>query len=306
MTIQFSCPHCANPMSVDDEFAGRTGPCKSCGQSITIPALGNTFGFQINAGPSPAKSSTPRKKSSLGLFLMLGGIAAVGALLIAGVGMAYLNARATRNRLIASNNLKQLVIAMHNYHDQYDAFPPAVVCDSEGKQLYSGTVLLLPFLQTPQGDLLASMFDLSRAWDDPANIGVSQISLDLMIDPSAPRTTAAATNYFFVTPDYKRAIPAGMEAPGRVELGTGPEAALRLQDFTDGTSNCYLIVDAIIPNQSWAEPMPLLASELQNGFPPSPHPEFTLVAMADGSVQQIELSTPAAQIYSAAVFNDGQ
>lgn len=38
MPIDFTCPHCGLATSVSDEYAGQTGPCARCGQSITIPS----------------------------------------------------------------------------------------------------------------------------------------------------------------------------------------------------------------------------------------------------------------------------
>src|SRR5205823_3894900 len=35
----------------------------------------------------------------------------------------------------SANNLKQIAIAMHNYHDTFNGFPPAAVCDKTGKPL---------------------------------------------------------------------------------------------------------------------------------------------------------------------------
>ena len=36
------------------------------------------------------------------------------------------------------SNLKQLGLALHNYHDQYGSFPPAVVTDANGPRLFVG------------------------------------------------------------------------------------------------------------------------------------------------------------------------
>ena len=35
--IHFSCSHCRVSLTVDDSLAGVTGPCPSCGESITAP-----------------------------------------------------------------------------------------------------------------------------------------------------------------------------------------------------------------------------------------------------------------------------
>ena len=37
MPIPFTCPHCGAKTIVSDEYAGRTGPCASCGKRITVP-----------------------------------------------------------------------------------------------------------------------------------------------------------------------------------------------------------------------------------------------------------------------------
>ncbi len=47
----------------------------------------------------------------------------------------------------SKNHLKQLALAMHNYHDVYHHFPPAVVIGPDGKTPHSWRVELLPFLE---------------------------------------------------------------------------------------------------------------------------------------------------------------
>ncbi|MBN2025018.1 MAG: DUF4190 domain-containing protein [Pirellulales bacterium] len=50
-TIDFCCPHCGRFTRVDARFAGQTGPCRECGQTITIPRSANPFLAQ--AAPPP-------------------------------------------------------------------------------------------------------------------------------------------------------------------------------------------------------------------------------------------------------------
>ena len=40
MTILFTCPHCGRQTNVAEEYLGQTGPCGSCGQTVTILAPG--------------------------------------------------------------------------------------------------------------------------------------------------------------------------------------------------------------------------------------------------------------------------
>ena len=41
MPIPFTCPHCGHQTNVADQYAGQTGPCASCGKTITVPVLGS-------------------------------------------------------------------------------------------------------------------------------------------------------------------------------------------------------------------------------------------------------------------------
>lgn len=74
--------------------------------------------------------------------------------------------RPATRRSTCQNYLKQIGLALHNYHDEYGSFPPAYTVDAEGKPLHSWRTLLLPFVEEPQ---LYQTIDLTKPWDDPAN-----------------------------------------------------------------------------------------------------------------------------------------
>ena len=40
MPILFTCPHCGLQTNVADHFAGNSGPCARCGQTVTVPFPG--------------------------------------------------------------------------------------------------------------------------------------------------------------------------------------------------------------------------------------------------------------------------
>ena len=37
MPVPFACPHCGEQTLVDEQFAGRSGPCIGCGKLIVVP-----------------------------------------------------------------------------------------------------------------------------------------------------------------------------------------------------------------------------------------------------------------------------
>ena len=64
------------------------------------------------------------------------------------------------------NNLKQIGLAMHNYHARHKTFPPAYTVDKDGKPLLSWRVLILPYLEQ---DALYKEFHLDEPWDSEHN-----------------------------------------------------------------------------------------------------------------------------------------
>lgn len=63
-------------------------------------------------------------------------------------------------------NLKQILLAIHQYHDVH-GYLPADIRDKDGKSLLSWRVLLLPYLEQDQ---LFKQFKLNEAWDSEHNL----------------------------------------------------------------------------------------------------------------------------------------
>jgi RNA polymerase sigma factor (sigma-70 family) len=64
------------------------------------------------------------------------------------------------------NNLKAIVLAMHNYNDTMGYFPPAATFGKYGKPLLSWRVLILPYIEQ---QALYKEFHLDEPWDSPHN-----------------------------------------------------------------------------------------------------------------------------------------
>src|SRR5262245_6645518 len=182
MPIAYSCPHCGKQFSVAEQYAGQTGPCAACGKPITIPLPPGMPGY------SPAGQAAKAAGGGAAIVIALLAVGFIGAICVVGILVALLlpavqAAREAARRMQAHNHLKQIGLAMQNYHDVYGEFPPAVVKDASGKPLYSGRVLLLPFLEEKP---LFDQFDKSQAWDSPANLLARHRVPKVFTDPSAP------------------------------------------------------------------------------------------------------------------------
>lgn len=282
MPITFTCPNCGKQMNVADEYAGQTGPCASCGKPITIPAGGSGY---TGISGSNAVAATGAG-ISLGLVIA---IVLVVMLLCAGVLVALLlpavqAAREAARRTQSMNNVKQLALAMHNYHDTYGSLPPAVIKDENGTPLYSGRVLLLPYLEQAA---IYNAFDKTKAWNAPENAALSSTRIPLFNDPSSP-IQGAGTNYLFLT------------GPGSIFDESKP---LKFSSVTDGLSTTAWIVETKNANNSWAEPSELDISQL-GGPPPGNHPGIVLIGMGDGSVKAVSNNVDPA-VWRALLTRDG-
>lgn len=281
MPINFTCPSCGKQTVVADQFAGQTGPCTACGANVTVPLAG---GF-------PGGPAGPTNKSGSGgasvLLIVLASLAIVGFLC---AGLAFLlllpaisSARGAARRMQSTNNLKMLGLALHNYHDTHRSFPPAFVADADGKPLYSGRVLLLPFME--QAALYES-FDKSKAWDSPENQAISATMIKVFQDPADSNNSNC--DYVFVT------------GPGTVFEGSKP---IGMAEITDGTSNTILMVQTATGPSNWAEPTDWNAS---TPVPKGSHPNVVLVLFADGSVRAINPQQMQNAVKSLSQRSDGQ
>jgi hypothetical protein len=113
------------------------------------------------AAAKGAKFEVDGTEARASLTLPLDGLP-VAAALTAGVAQVRQAAAAQQS----ANNLKQIALAMHNYHDATGAFPPAAVCDKKGKPQLSWRVLLLPYLEQNE---LYKQFKLDEPWDSAHN-----------------------------------------------------------------------------------------------------------------------------------------
>jgi prepilin-type processing-associated H-X9-DG protein len=194
--------------------------------------------------------------------------------------------RDSAKRMQSQNNLKQIALAMHNYHDTFGAFPPAAIYDKNGKPLLSWRVMILPFVEQ---DNLYKEFHLDEPWDSEHN--------KKLLAQMPPIYRAEEE-------DAKKHLTRYLGFAGKNALFDGAKG-IRMADITDGTSNTIMVAEAA-KGVPWTKPedipfgdgklLPLVVNPKKGGFN---------AAFCDGSVHFLRKTVKEAVMRLLVQINDG-
>lgn len=191
----------------------------------TVPPPGDAF------GQSP-QFPTQRSNNTLWIVLIVGAGCLLVMCLISGILLALLlpavqQAREAARRTQSQNNLKQIGLAAHNFHDTNGRFPPMTpdgTLDPDVTSPISFNTSLLPYLNQAA---LYGTIDKSIPWDDPTNKPVYSTVVPAFISPQFPEMTDASgygvTHY----------VPS-------TQIVAEDGGGIRMTEVTDGTSNTLL------------------------------------------------------------------
>lgn len=182
-------------------------------------------------------------------------VIAIIGILVALMLPAIQSAREAARRMQCSSNLKQIGVAMHNYHDTYGRFPPGFMAVDHQGQVKGGWawgVFLMPFIeQSPlQNELSVTEYTLSQVVSDPALLPMLQMKLSVFTCPSSPMQPlrefhgpgsemVATANYTCCRGFYRYRGNVHLQKQNNgVFYG---ESSISFRDVTDGTSNTFAI-----------------------------------------------------------------
>src|SRR6516225_1001902 len=196
-------------------------------------------------------------------------VIAIIGILIALLLPAVQKVRAAANRASCSNNLKQIGLALHNYHDANGSFPPGGITSGTvytDESYGTWTIYLLPFLEQ---DNLFKAYNLNRFNEDPANEFVRTSLVKSYncpadaggpFDPAVPDSGPAHSmnlrymqgsyrgvsgksdgRAFFDSDSQSSVLPKEWRGPLHAVAAFAGLSVERFASITDGTSNTLLV-----------------------------------------------------------------
>jgi hypothetical protein len=202
-------------------------------------------------------------------------LAAVGAaIILPATGQARQAAQITK----AQNNLKQIALAMHNYHDINSSFPERVVFGKNKKPGLSWRVKLLPQLDHEN---LYQQFHLNEPWDSEHNKTLILLMPTVFSSPTDPDLMTQGKTRF-VIPVGKGFLFDGDKGP-------------KMQSISDGTSNTIMVLEARPDHATvWTKPEDLEIDPKDPLVGLKGNQTMTFFAVfADGSVRALSDNTNA-------------
>ena len=272
MPTECDCPHCGASSKVEDRDRGKIVPCQRCGEPIeTLLCRGH--GWQ---------RLVPKViLGALVVFLFVGGLLP-----------AIQQIRSPGPRRGCHSNLRQIGIALQNYHAHHKRFPPAYTVDEHGNRLHRRRTLILPFMEQQS---TYDMFDMNEPWDSPRNARAATTLIATYMCPVKHRSHDDRAD--LLKTNYVMIVGAKTISPG--------ETGRSVNEIADGASKTLLIVEVAGAETPWAEPRDLSADKLAGGIS-GPHAEGAWALFADGSVSFLDDSLTPQTIKALSTIAGGE
>lgn len=203
-------------------------------------------------------------------------VIAIIAILIALLLPAVQQAREAARRTQCKNNVKQLGLALHNYHDTFLTFPPGAVSNPTLGQIYQGwgwNTMILPYMDqaplynqfnfsngmlatiTATPTVIATQIGALRCPSDVGTNIVNYVDVAATVGPATSNQVNqfGRSNYLGVvgwsTPATPTGLVVGVPPTTTAYRGIfGANSRVNIGAMTDGTSNSIVIGERYTPN----------------------------------------------------------
>jgi hypothetical protein len=211
------------------------------------------------------------------------------ALLLPAVQQAREAARRTQSK----NNLHQMGLAMHNFHDVEQHWVSGGTLAEDGTPLHSWQTHLLPYMDQAY---LHQSINMEVPWNDPANASIFYTRIPAYQHPSQAELTT--------TEGYGATHYAGNQ------LVLLPNSQLTIRDVTDGTSNTIVAGEVAGGFRAWGDPANvrdpgLGINSAPNGFGSS-SPGGCHFLLMDGSVRFVSEEIDPGVLKGLSTYNGGE
>jgi hypothetical protein len=153
-----------------------------------------------------------------------------------------------QTRTKSKNNLKQLILAVHNYHDINNAIPPAFTVDANGKPLHSWRVLILPYIEEYA---MYKNIRLNESWDSEYNKQFHDKMPAIYRSPTDQSGQKRDTVYCAIV--------------GKDTVFKEDGKKITFNHVTDGTSNTIIFVERQTP-VCWMKPEDITQEDAFKGI----------------------------------------
>ena len=246
---------------------------------------------------------TRRRRVAFTLIELLVVIAII-AILIGLLLPAVQKVREAAARMKCSNNLKQLGLAIHSYHDANNQLPPGWDFATSWGQL----ARILPYIEQ---DNVYKMIDFTKPITDPVNLPSQQITISTFLCPSDRQnpmpSLGAPTNYHGNAGNWVVFVTArglnGNEPPNGIFYTESKK--ITMPSISDGTSNTAFYSERVLGDGNMGAVSPLEDTfNGPNGAPGQPNS----ADLAHSWCQSIDITNPANQfpIFMGAPWGHGQ